>query len=722
MHAVVSRKYKEKRVKSEIIINAAIHETRIAILEDSKLVEIWVERPENERMVGDIYKGTVKAVIPGIQAAFVDIGMEKSAFLHVSDVSGDSIDFSAQYDVDDDDEDDDDDEGSSRQKRGRGAGRNRERKYPPIESVIKKEQEILAQITKEPISMKGARITTEISLPGRFLVLVPGGGKIGVSRKIESWAERKRLKQVAQKHKPKGFGLIIRTVAEGKGEDEIEADVRELVRQYDDLKRKADAAVPPALIHKEMGMTSGMIRDLLCEDVDRVIVDSRANYDEIRHYLDTTSPALKNKVHLYQGKEPIFDTLGIEKEIENIFNRRVWLKKGGFLVFDHTEALTVIDVNSGRYVGKANQEETILNTNIESAIEIARQLRLRDIGGIIVIDFIDMHNMDHRRRVEDAFADALKNDRSKISISQVSEFGLMEMTRQRVRPSLLYTIAEPCPTCGGIGMVQGRDTTLTKIERWLKRAEAFGKEHAYTVFVHPSVFEFLIENGEERLRMLRSSTSLEIDIVVDAKLSIEEFHCFSNTRAKDVTENFFPGAKGHAAPEKDRHHDRERKSDRDRDRKPERERPAAEAKKREPVREAEVEREVEREEERKPERDRSRGRRRGRSRSRVKELNREPQPQQNPEENQGLAEDREPVRMYEEEREPVRLPENIPAREEKVTEPAVGFLPEPEEPVVLWEPEKRGERESTAPVPAKSFSRPEGEDKYGRKPKARKRR
>ncbi|MHB9028797.1 MAG: Rne/Rng family ribonuclease, partial [Candidatus Latescibacterota bacterium] len=429
-------------MKSEIIINDAIHETRIAILEDSRLVEIWVERPENERMVGDIYKGKVKAVIPGIQAAFVDIGMEKSAFLHVSDVSGESIDFSAQYDLDEDEEEEDNPAAPAsapRQKRGKAIGRGREKKYPPIESLIKKEQDILVQITKEPISTKGARITSEISLPGRFLVLVPGGSKIGVSRKIESWGERKRLKQLALKYKPKGFGIIIRTVAEGKGEDEIEVEVRELVRQYEELKRKSDAVAPPALIHKEMGMTSGMIRDLLSEDVDRVLVDSRANYDEIRHYLDTTSPGLKNKVQMYQGKEPIFDNYGIEKEIESIFSRKVWLKKGGFLVMDHTEALTVIDVNSGRYIGKSNQDETILNTNIESAIEIARQLRLRDIGGIIVIDFIDMHSHDHRRRVEDAFADALKNDRSKISISQISEFGLMEMTRQRVRPSLIHT-------------------------------------------------------------------------------------------------------------------------------------------------------------------------------------------------------------------------------------------------------------------------------------------
>ncbi len=532
-------------MKSEIIINAAIHETRIAIIEDNRLVEIWVERPENERMVGDIYKGRVKAVLPGIQAAFVDIGMEKSAFLHVSDVSGASIDFSAQYDMDDDEEEEEDDDqppsSSPRDKRGRprGNGKSREKKYPPIETIIKKEQELLVQVTKEPISTKGARVTSEISLAGRFFVLVPGGGKIGVSRKIESWTERRRLKQLAQKYKPKGFGLIIRTVAEGKNEDEIASEIRDLMASTTRSRRNPTACSPRRSSTRNRH-DLGIIRDLLSEDVTRVTVDNRESYEEIRRYIASTSPNLIDKVTLYQGKEPIFDSLDIEREIESIFSRKVWLKKGGFLVMDHTEALTVIDVNSGRYVGKSNQDETIINTNIESAIEIARQLRLRDIGGIIVIDFIDMHNHDHRRKVEDAFADALKNDRSKISISQISEFGLMEMTRQRVRPSLMFTFAEPCPTCGGIGMVQGRDTTVTKIERWFKRAEAFGKEKGYAVFVHPAVFEFLIENSEERLTMLRSSTNLDIDIVVDAKMAIEEFHCFSTSRATDVTENFMP--------------------------------------------------------------------------------------------------------------------------------------------------------------------------------------
>ncbi len=547
-------------MKSEILINAGIHETRIAILEDSKLVEIWVESPDNERMVGDIYKGKVDAVIPGIQAAFVDIGLGKSAFLHVSDVSGGSIDFAAQYETEDDDEDDDsvnesDDSGKSRnqsyQRRGKsnkgsgGAGK-KDDNYAPIESILKKGQTIIVQITKEPISTKGARVTSEISLPGRFLVLVPGGSKIGVSRKIESRKESRRLKQIARQHKPEGFGLIIRTVAEGKGEEEFINELKELKSTYDALIKRADEKPTPALIHKEIGMTSGIIRDLLSEDFEKVVVDSKEHYDEMCSYLKTTSPNLLKKVELYQNKEPIFDFYNIEREIEGIFSRKTWLKKGGFLVFDHTEALTVIDVNSGRYLGKSKQEETILETNKEAAIEIARQLRLRDIGGIIVIDFIDMASHRHRRTVEDVFADALRNDRSRVSISQISEFGLMEMTRQRVRHSLIHTFSETCPTCNGIGMVPGRETTVSRIERWLRRAEGYGNEKSYTIFMHPAVFTYLHENDEEKLTMLRSSTNLNVDPVVDAKLAIDEYYCYSSTRNVDVTNDFKVGTTPHS--------------------------------------------------------------------------------------------------------------------------------------------------------------------------------
>lgn len=519
-------------MKTEIIINASTHETRIAIIEENKLVEVWVERPDNERMVGDIYKGKVKAVIPGIQAAFVDIGMEKSAFLHVSDVSDSSIDFAAQYDDDDEDE-----EEAPPVKKEKG-GKNRDRKQQPIETLITKDQDILVQITKEPISTKGARLTSLITFPGRFLVLMPGHGKIGVSRKISSWNERKRLRQIARKYQPKGVGIIIRTVAEGKDEETVASEIKELTATYEAFLNRAETQGSPSLIHKAMGMTSGIIRDLLSEDVTQVLVDSKDHFEEIRRYLKGTSPNLMNRVAHFKGKEPIFDHFGLEKEIDNIFSRKVWLKTGAFLVFDHTEALSVIDVNSGRYIGKSNQEETILNINIESAIEIARQLRLRDIGGIIVIDFIDMMEMKHRRLVEDTFADALKNDRSKISISQISEFGLMEMTRQRVRPSLIYTFAESCPICNGIGMVQSRDTTLTKIERWLARAEAFGKENKYTVFINPALFEYLIENNEERLIRLRSCTVITIEIVADSKISIDEFHIFSTEGGSEVTDEY----------------------------------------------------------------------------------------------------------------------------------------------------------------------------------------
>ncbi|HUT63328.1 MAG TPA: ribonuclease E/G, partial [Anaerolineae bacterium] len=293
-------------MKTEIIINAAIHETRIAILEDSKMVEIWVERPDNERMVGDIYKGRVKAVIPGIQAAFVDIGMDKSAFLHISDVANYSIDFGVQYE-----DEDVDDLGLSGQTAASPMHKKEKevrndktsgKKQPSIESLLSKDQELLVQITKEPISTKGARLTSQISLPGRFLVLMPGTNKVGVSRKIASWSERRRLRQLAPKHRIKGFGLIIRTLAEGKGEEVISSEIRELVETYKELIKKAENIKAPALIYKEMGMTSGIIRDLLSEDIERVVVDSKESYDEIRRYLEYISPNLNEKVILYKDK------------------------------------------------------------------------------------------------------------------------------------------------------------------------------------------------------------------------------------------------------------------------------------------------------------------------------------------------------------------------------------------------------------------------------------
>ena len=513
-------------MKTEIIINVATQETRIAILEDGRLAEILVERPDDQRLVGNIYKGIVTSILPGMQAAFVEIGLERSAFLHARDIG-------FHPDIMDVDETEDEDEDELDLKKAQ------EVRYTPIQQLLSKGQEVIVQVTKEPIGTKGARLTTSLSLPGRFAVLMPYASHIGVSRKISNWGEKRRLKQLAQALRPDNCGIIIRTVAEGRGEEELTRDINHLTRIWDRVRRKAKRLAAPALLHSELGMTSSLIRDLFNDDVDRVVVDSKRVYRDIMSYLRSTAPHLRNRVVLYAEKEPIFDAFGIEEEIENATNRRVPLRKGGYLVIDHTEAMITVDVNTGRYVGRNNQEATILNINLEAAEEIARQLRLRDIGGIIAVDFIDMAVEANKRRVWEEFVRALKHDRSRINVAEhISEFGIFEMTRQRVRPSLLYTYSEPCPTCKGSGRVQSPDTTVTKLERWLKRLRASKGERRLVLEVHPMVAGYLREDDERRLKALRRATGVQLILEDNADLEIEGYRFSSLTTAEDLTQHF----------------------------------------------------------------------------------------------------------------------------------------------------------------------------------------
>ena len=512
-------------MKTEIVINVAAHESRIAMLEDGKLMEILVERPENERMVGDIYKGKVTAVLPGMQAAFVDIGTEKSAFLHVSDMPGSP---GSMVELDEETLEEADNVRTN----------SRGHQIVPIEELLKKGQEIIVQIKKEPIGTKGPRVTGVPSMPGRFLVLVPDGEKVGVSRKITDWGEKRRIKDLARQLKPDGFGLIARTEAEGKGDREFHRDLRSLLNNWQRIQKQAKKNPAPCLLHKEMGMTSSIIRDLFTEDVERLIVDSKSEYRKILAYLKGVSPHLRSRVECHRERVPVFDAFGIEAEIEKAQERKVWLKGGGYLVIDPTEALMAIDVNSGRYVGRDNQEETILKINMDAAKEVARQLRLRDIGGLIVIDFIDMGPIRNRKRVEEEFKQAIRRDRSRPRTSEISEFGLMEMTRQRVRPSLLFTFSEACPTCNGTGRVVSPETTLARIERWLKRSRAASIERRLTARVSPKVGDYLLENGRQRLKGIRRSTRVWLNVVSDSQLGTDEYRILSRKRNTDITEEF----------------------------------------------------------------------------------------------------------------------------------------------------------------------------------------
>ncbi len=507
----------------EIIVNATPHETRIAILEDHVLVEFLIDRVDQERIVGNVFKGKVNAVLPGMQAAFVDIGLEKSAFLHVSDTVGVTEEFADLMEMDD--------------AEGEPAARDRRpERFQPIEDVLKKGQEIVVQVTKEPIGTKGPRVTTQISLPGRFIVLTPQSGHVGVSRKIEERPERQRLRSLVGEVAPAGLGLIVRTAAEGKTDKELMADVKFLTQQWKKIEKSAEGARAPALLHRELDLTTRLIRDLFSEDVERLVIDSKADHKQILGYLKSIAPELFDRVKLYKEETPIFDAYDIESEIEKTLHRKIWLKKGGFIVVDHTEALVTIDVNTGRFTGQSNQEETIFLTNMEAAKEIARQLRLRDIGGIIVIDFIDMEKESNRIKVVDSLRTGLKRDRSRTKTLRVSELGLVEMTRQRVRPGLLHFFSDPCPHCDGTGKILSLASMANKIERYIRRAAAYSNERRLRIVVAPDVRDYYLGEGLARLRQIEKELRMEIEIVEDEKLLRDDLRLVSLTSNEDITE------------------------------------------------------------------------------------------------------------------------------------------------------------------------------------------
>jgi len=506
-------------VHKEIIVNVATGETRIAMLEDHQLVEIMVERGEAGRIVGDIYKGVVGAVLPGMQAAFVDIGQEKSAFLHVSDMRDVTAEFAELLGED----------AIEVEEGQRMASPN-----VPIQDLLQKGQEILVQVTKEPIGTKGPRVTTQISLPGRFLVLVPFSGSVGVSRKIEKSPERDRLKALGREIRPPWGGLIVRTAAEGASKRQIKRDLKYLVKLWRKVNSISESKRAPSLVHREMGLTAGLVRDVFTADVDRLIVDSRRGYREIAGYLRTVAPELRGRVEYYKDSTPIFDAYDIEGEIEKSLRRKVYFKKGGYIVIDHTEALTAIDVNTGRYTGKKNQEETILKTNLGAAREIGRQLRLRDIGGIIVIDFIDMATEANRQKVVQELKKVLARDRARSKTYPVSELGLVQMTRQRVRPSLLHQYTDPCPQCEGTGKVLSVDSLMLLIERAVRRVASSTRERKFELVVSTDLAVDLATEEGSWIRNLEKAMRRSIEITDDRELGREEFRILSRKTGREL--------------------------------------------------------------------------------------------------------------------------------------------------------------------------------------------
>jgi ribonuclease G len=520
-------------VKREILMSTVATETRVAILEDDLLVELMVDRPDSARIIGDIYLGRVEAVLPGIQAAFVDIGTDKAAFLHVSDVAQEEDEDGEEVEEEEDDASADPD---------RNGGRRRSRRYAPIQDIIKKGQELLVQVTKEPISTKGPRVTAHISLPGRFLVYMPGSDHVGVSRKIEDREERARLRSLAQEILPNGAGgLIVRTVGEELTRETFQRELNSLLSTWKQIQRKSGRARAPAVIHREAKLIKGIIRDLFSVKVDSLIIDSPEVHKEVRQYLEGVDPSLLERVRLYDESLPLFDAYEIETEIQEAFQRRVMLPSGGYIIIEPTEALVSIDVNTGRYTGKKDPEKTILRTNIDAAREIARQLRLRDIGGIVVCDFIDMESKQNREKVLQELRQHLSKDRARTKAFQVSELGLIEMTRQRVRPSLYQMQTAACPTCGGSGRIFTPETVVRRIERAVRRISAEGKERSLLVRVHPEVALFILEQEPGFLRRIEKESRLSLTLRDDPLMNQDRFRLVSGSTSQDYTQRFAVG-------------------------------------------------------------------------------------------------------------------------------------------------------------------------------------
>ena len=519
-------------MKREILISGTARETRVAILEDDRLVELLVDRPDARRMVGDIYLGTVEAVLPGIQAAFVNIGAEKSAFLHASDL----IEAEDEDEASDHDDDNGNGGGSGA---GNGGTRSARRRLPNIADELKRGEARIVQIIKEPIGTKGPRVTAQISLAGRFLVYMPFASKVGVSRKIENREQRAKLREMVSKLVPKdpgAGGWIIRTVAEDLTEQSCKREIEHLYGLWTKIKRKSGSVRAPALLQRETSLTRGITRDLFSDKVDSLLVDSKVLHTEVVEYLKQIDPDLLDRVKLYQAETALFDEYDIEAEIRSLFKPRVELPTGGYLIIQPTEALTSIDVNTGRYTGKKDPESTILKTNVEAAREVARQLRLRDIGGIIVVDFIDMESRGNRDKVLQELRAHLGRDRARTKAFAVSELGLIEMTRQRVRPSLWQSMTAECPTCHGTGRVFRPEVVVRRMERSLKRAGAEHKERQLAVRLHPDVALYLVEQEPNFLRQLEKQTGLELEVRDDPMMRLDEFRMMAKPAGRDVTE------------------------------------------------------------------------------------------------------------------------------------------------------------------------------------------
>ncbi len=521
----------------EIIISATASQNRIAITEDRKLVDFFVEHPEKDRMVGNIYLGKVARVLPGIRAVFIDIGLKHDAFLHFSDI-GDTLKDNLNF-VDDDYVAEPDDVEEVNGKKSNSEKDKEEQKEKRIKSPrLKKGQEILIQIIKEPVKGKGVRVSTSISIPGRFCVLIPYEDKIGISKKITDYREKKRLRKLARGIIPSNCGVIVRTASKDQPEASLSADLTYLSKTWAQVQEEVKKNSPPYLVYKDLSTTISVIRDLFTTDVSNIFIDSKKLYKEIRAYVNAHQPDIVDKINLYRSSIPIFEEFKIEEQIKGMMERKVPLPSGGYLFIEHTEAMTVIDVNSGRYAAKKEQELNSLKTDLEAAREIARQLRLRDIGGLLVVDFIDLEDDKNRKKIYDELRKEFRKDRAKIAMLPMTDFGIMQITRQRIRENIMQSTHELCHCCDGTGLMQKKSNIINEIDQWLKRYKNDGNKQALRLIVHNSLGLKLRIGTFSTMKKLQLKYFMRIKLEEKNDVNPQSFRFIDSKAEKEITNDY----------------------------------------------------------------------------------------------------------------------------------------------------------------------------------------
>lgn len=499
-------------MSAELVINVTEQESRVALLEGGQVVELYIERKRDASLVGNIYKGKVIKILPGMQSAFIDIGLEKAAFLYVADIMTDFEEYYTAFLENDHDKLD----------LYEKTDLSTTDKSIPIEELIQEGQELLVQVSKDPLGTKGARVTSYVTLPGRYVVLMPNVDHVGISRRIEDEEVRARLKNIALEVRSKGFGLIMRTASEDATLEEIKKDFDFLTLLWENIQQKKDRVSAPALLYNDLDLIFRSVRDFMSHDVERLLIDSREEYERICEFAANYFPRILDKIVLYEGREPVFDALGIELDISRALDRKVWLKSGGYIVIDQTEAMTVIDVNTGKYVGKENLEDTILKTNLEAVKEIAYQIRLRNLGGIIIIDFIDMEKPENREKVFSSFVEVMKKDRAKNTIYNITELGIVQMTRKRVRESLGRTLSEQCPYCEGKGFVKSPRTVAYEIFGKLRKMN-LPQGSTVMINANPIVAELLSDEERQGLEGIERRYNIKLIVNKDDNLHQEHY-------------------------------------------------------------------------------------------------------------------------------------------------------------------------------------------------------